>query len=84
MEDEGDGEPTSWTLGAIKARGLALEGQCREPGCDWFVTFDIDGLIELAGPDYVMPELIPDVRCQSCGGRLKFMLGMGHRPLGDA
>jgi hypothetical protein len=72
------GEPTTWTLGAIKARGLKLEGQCVAPGCGWFARFDLDSLIEAAGPDYVMPELIPDVPCELCGGRLKFVLAMLH------
>jgi len=78
MTPEPDGEPTTWTLGAIKARGFHLEGQCVAPGCGWFAIFDLDGLIDAAGPDYVMPELIPDVNCQLCGGRLKFVLAMLH------
>jgi len=78
MTTDDDGEPTTWTLGAIKARGFQLEGQCLDPGCGWFAIFDLDGLIEAAGPDYVMPELIPDVPCQLCGGRLKFVLAVPH------
>jgi hypothetical protein len=78
MTAEPDGEPTTWTLGAIKAGGFQLEGKCVAPGCGWFARFDVDGLIEAAGPDYVMPELIPDVPCQLCGGRLKFVLAVLH------
>jgi len=78
MTTEPDGEPTTWTLGAIKARGFHLEGQCVAEGCGWFAIFDLDRLIDAAGPDYVMPELIPDVDCQLCGGRLKFVLAMLH------
>jgi hypothetical protein len=83
MTAEPDGEPTTWTLAAIKARGFQLEGQCVAPGCGWFAIFDLDGLIEAAGPDYVMPELIPDVPCQLCGGRLKFVLAVLQGGPGD-
>ena len=78
MTAEHDGEPTTWTLGAIKARGLDLAGKCSQAGCGGFASFDLDGLIEAAGPEYVMPELIPEVSCPLCGGRLKFVLGMPH------
>jgi hypothetical protein len=76
IEGEEDGARTSWTLGAIKARGLALEGHCQKPGCRQFVSFNVDSLIDVAGPGYVVRELIPGVQCRTCGGRLKFMLAM--------
>jgi hypothetical protein len=78
MTTEPEGEPTTWTLGAIKAGKFQLEGQCVVPGCGWLAIFDLDGLIRAAGPDYVMPELIPHVDCQLCGARLKFVLAMLH------
>ena len=67
---------TDWTLGAIKARNLALEGYCQTEGCKRFFTFDVDRLIALAGPDYLVPDFIPDMTCSECGGRLKTMLAM--------
>jgi hypothetical protein len=67
---------TTWTLGAIKRRNLALEGYCQTPGCGHFYVFDIDKLIALAGPDYRVPTILPDVACTKCGGELKFWLAM--------
>lgn len=67
---------TSWTLGAIKARNLALEGYCQTGGCGRFYAFDVDDLIASAGPDYVVPEILPGVDCAACGGELKFKLAM--------
>lgn len=67
---------TSWTLGAIKARNLALEGYCQTEGCGHFYIFSIDDLIASAGPDYIVPEILPGVECSACGGPLKFMLAL--------
>jgi hypothetical protein len=66
--------PTSWTLGAIKNRRLALEGYCQTEGCDRFYVFDVDRLIASAGPEYVVPEILPGMKCTECGGALKFKL----------
>ena len=38
--------------------------------------FNLDNLIASAGPDYVVPEIIPGMVCTACGGDLKFKLGM--------
>ncbi|MFM9847165.1 MAG: hypothetical protein ACKVP3_08390 [Hyphomicrobiaceae bacterium] len=70
------GRPASWKLGAIKARKLALEGYCQTAGCGRFYTFDVDDLIASAGPDYVVPEILPGIECSACGGALKFKLAM--------
>jgi hypothetical protein len=67
---------TSWTLGAIKARNLALEGYCQTEGCGHFYTFSVDDLIASAGPNYLVPKILPGVECSACGGELKFMLAM--------
>ena len=75
MMDEED-KPTSWTLAAIKARGLVLEGYCETEGCGHFFVFNVDGLIESAGADYLVPEYLPGIACDVCGGRLKFKLAM--------
>jgi hypothetical protein len=68
---------TSWTLAAIKQRNLSIDGHCQTPECRHFVEFDIDALIAAAGPDYMVPEVIPGVACPMCGGALKFKLGAG-------
>jgi hypothetical protein len=76
-DDERDpGTPTTWTLSAIKQRNMALEGYCQSPGCGRFYVFDVDGLIVSAGPDYVVPEILPGIVCDACGGALKFKLAM--------
>ena len=74
MSDDPEG-PTSWTLAAIKERGLALEGYCEAPGCNRFYSFDLEQLVKLFGADYRMPEYLP-MECLECGGRLKFKLAM--------
>lgn len=67
---------TSWTLGAIKDRKLGLEGYCQTEGCGRFYVFNIDELIASAGPDYVVPEILPGIECTECGGALEFKLAM--------
>ena len=67
---------TSWTLGAIRDRNLALEGYCQTEGCGHFYVFNVDNLIASAGPDYVVPEILPGIDCKECGGALKFKLAM--------
>ena len=69
-----DEELTTWTLAAIKARGLALEGYCQTEGCGQFYTFNLDALIERAGSDYLVPVFLPGMACDACGGKLKVML----------
>ena len=67
---------TTWTLAAIKQRNLALEGYCQTEGCGHFYAFNVDDLIASAGPDYVVPEILPGIVCTACGGDLKFKLAM--------
>ncbi len=67
---------TAWTLRAIKQRNLVLEGYCQSDGCKNFYVFDIDGLIASAGPDYLVPEILPGITCTACGGALKAKLAM--------
>jgi hypothetical protein len=79
MSSDGDGRSdgrTAWTLGAIKQRNLALEGYCQTEGCGHFYAFKVDDLIASAGPDYVVPEILPGIVCRACGGDLKFKLAM--------
>ena len=75
-EDSGSDRLTTWTLGAIKNRNLALEGFCQTEGCGHFCRFDVDELIASAGADYVVPKILPGVACEECGGDLKFELAM--------
>ena len=38
-EDDGGYQFTTWTLGAIKERDIALEGYCQTEGCGHFYVF---------------------------------------------
>ena len=76
-EDDGAGRLTTWTLGAIRERNLALEGYCQTQGCGHFYVFNVDNLISGMGADYVVPEILPGVVCQECSGDLKVKLAMG-------
>jgi len=79
MSSDEDGQSsgrTTWTLAAIKQLNLALEGYCQTEGCGHFYMFNVDNLIASAGPDYVVPEILPGVTCRQCGGALKFKLAM--------
>ncbi len=67
---------TNWTLAAIKAKNLMLEAYCQTEDCRHFFVFDLDRLIEIAGPNYMIPEIIPDMVCTECGGELKSALAM--------
>ena len=76
-------EPAPWTLAAIKHRNLQLEAYCQVPGCGWFCSFDIDALIERAGPDYELPDG-PGIDCGACGGtEVIFKLAFAHRQDGE-
>jgi hypothetical protein len=79
MTSDQDDQPerrTTWTLAAIKQRNLTVDGHYETPGCGHFYEFNLDTLIETAGPDYLMPEIIPGMTCSACGGALQFKLGM--------
>jgi hypothetical protein len=75
-DDDGADRPTTWTLGAIKVRNLALEGYCQTEGCGRFYVFDVDNLIATAGADYVVSDILPGIVCTECSGALKFKLAM--------
>ena len=66
---------TTWTLAAIKARNMSLEGYCETQGCGQFYAFNVDELIAGFGNEWLVPEILP-VTCRECGGRLKFRLAM--------
>jgi hypothetical protein len=70
------GGRTTWTLAAIKQRNLALEGYCQTKGCGHFYAFNVDDLIASAGPDYMVPEILPGVVFSRCSGDLRFKLAM--------
>lgn len=67
---------SNWTLAAIKRADLALEGHCQGKDCRRFYTFNLDGLIASAGPDYLLPEILPAITCAVCGGALRAKLAM--------
>jgi len=67
------------TLGGIKERGMGLDGCCVTETCRAWYGFDLDRLIRDLGPDWVLPEFVPEFTCTSCGGRLKFYL-VGYPP----
>ncbi len=73
---------TAWTLAAIKQRNRALEGYCQSVGCGNFYVFDLDGLIDSAGPDLLVPEILPGITCMACGRALMVKLAM--MPPGNA
>ena len=75
-DDNKSSRRTTWTLGAIKQRNLALEGYCLTQGCGHFYVFNVDELIASAGADYLVPETIPGMVCTACGGALEFKLAM--------
>jgi hypothetical protein len=75
-EDVGAGGLTTWTVGAIKERNLALEGYCQTEGCGHFYLFNVDNLISGMGADYVVPEILTGFLCKECGGDLKFKLAL--------
>ena len=75
-EDSSISGRTTWTLGAIKERNLALEGYCVTKGCGHFYGFDVDQLIVSSGADYLVPEIISGMVCTACGGALEFKLAM--------
>jgi hypothetical protein len=66
---------SDWTLGAVKARNLALEAHCRAEGCRRFYTFDLDRMIEAQGADFPIDD-IPAMACAACGGPLVIRLAM--------
>ena len=74
---DGDTALTTWTLAAIKASGMVLEGACETAGCNEFARFNIDGLISSFGAEWLVPEILP-VRCQACGEWLNFQLAVLH------
>ena len=75
-DDNGSKRRTTWTLGAIKERNLALEGYCVTKGCGHFYAFNVENLIASAGEDYLVPEIVPGMVCTACGGELEFKLAM--------
>jgi hypothetical protein len=78
VADEPPQEAQPWTLGAIRARGMRLEGACKSEGCGHFVVFDLERLIEGLGADYPLRDAVPGIPCQHCGGELKFQLAVWH------
>jgi hypothetical protein len=70
-------ELTTWSLASVKASGMELEGGCKTPGCNEFARFNVDGLIERFGADWLVPKILP-VRCSACDAWLHFQLAVLH------
>lgn len=68
---------SDWTLGLVKARGMAVEAHCPSEACRRFYTFDLDTLIAEtdAGAEFKIAD-IPTLHCKSCGARLEIRLAM--------
>ena len=63
-----------WTLGSIRAVGLELESACKEPGCGWFATYDVDKMIAEFGADLELPTEGGGLACGKCGAPVDFGL----------
>jgi hypothetical protein len=68
VSDSSGAASARWTLGGIRARNMLLEAYCEAEGCNAFVSFDLDRLIEEAGVDFELPEAGPGIQCPRCGG----------------
>jgi hypothetical protein len=68
---------SDWTLGLVKARGMALEAHCPNEACRRFHTFDLDMLIAEtdAGAEFKIAD-IPPLDCKECGAPLDIRLAM--------
>lgn len=68
---------SNWTLGLVKAHGMALEAHCPNEACRRFHTFDLDMLIAEtgAGAEFEIAD-IPPLDCKTCGARLEIRLAM--------
>ena len=75
MSDASEERLTTWTLAAIKARAMALEGHCETQRYGQFYVFNVDGLIAGFGDEWLVPEVLP-APCRECGGPLKFKLAL--------
>lgn len=66
---------TDWTLGLVKARGMALEAYCPNQSCRRFYAFDLDLLVKEASADFRIAD-IPPLSCDHCGAPLDIRLAM--------
>jgi hypothetical protein len=57
---------SDWTLGAVKARTIAIVALCEAESCRHMFAFDLDALIDGVGPDYKVGD-IPPTACPNCG-----------------
>ena len=71
---------SDWTLGAVKARNMDLLAMCEASECGHIGFFDLDMLIDGAGPDFRIDD-IPPMACPECGAKpLAIRLAMGGPP----
>ena len=75
---------SEWTLGAVKARGMELVALCEAEGCRQLFAFNLEALIEGAGPDFLIAD-IPAMACPQCGASpLAIRLSFPDPPPEDA
>lgn len=65
-----------WTLGSIRQMNLQLEAACKEPGCGWFTTYDVDKMIEEFGAGCELPTSGGGLTCDQCGAPVDFGLAV--------
>ena len=66
---------SEWTLGLVKAQGMALEAYCPNTTCRQFYAFNLDTLIAGAGAEFRIAD-IPPLDCNKCQSRLDIRLAM--------
>jgi hypothetical protein len=57
---------SDWTLGAVKARNMAINALCEQETRRHLFVFNLDALIAGVGPDYALDD-IPPMACPNCG-----------------
>ena len=74
---------SDWTLGAIKARNIAINALCDQQDCRHLFVFNLDQLIAGVGADYKLAD-IPPMTCPQCGlSPLTIRLAFAEPPPAD-
>lgn len=73
-----------WTLGAIRELNLQLETACKESGCGWFASYNIDKMIDEFGMDFELPTKGAGLTCGKCGAPVNFGLAFVKPGQSDA
>lgn len=78
------GTSTISTLGDLVRVGYRLWAHCGRRECGHRADLDLEALVERLGPQhsYLAPDLVPRLRCGTCGGReigLSLLADKGYR-----